>query len=607
MSPPPEHNPTSLIPWQPRGLEGWVFDSVVFEDDERTLLARLRKRGTRDFLEIRVTPNNDRVAYFQRLSHVQVAYRGSLGADRSEETRTGIRELILGLAGSVDALVAAQSGASLPAALGRQDESRHLVFGRDGLLALLQPHFQLGDEVVGGWTFADAYPSQQVQGLRCDEPTMVLDFRHAQGGRQVLVTVSERHAESVAHVLSTHFCLTVLAGFGNPQGSETLQALVAFAAQLQDHAGIEWEFPAHLEYVMEAPRLLLTAADLANPTALLGDGSAADSGEMVREGEELNLAILSECKQACAFCSVKDTTPARDGGEEVFQRLAQDLVENRRRGVRRVRFNGYDPLSFSKILDLMRLATGLGYEETHVFSPCTRLADPGFCAELVQLLPAGGAHFYPPVYSLEEAVHDRVVGRPGALALVKQAIANLKALVEPAKIHILTVLTKDNLGGVAEVIEWAIAEGFEYHGHTQYPSMESRGDRYYSSAPRQSEVARAVVPLAKKRGGVKIVRKVLEGVAPCVVFREMTAQNVAPKRWLDATARPGLPGTDYRDERYRHRAEDEAFVAVAVACPHAGQCSLAPACPQEVLRAYVDLYGFEEFRPVSLAELLFAT
>lgn len=603
--PPTESTASSLIPWQPRGLDGWVFESVALEDDERCLLARLRRRGTREFLEIRVTPLNDRVPSFQRLQHVQVAYRGSV-TDRSEETRAAIRELILGVAGSVDALYGIAPELGLPAALGRSAEPRQLVFGRDGLLSLFAPHFRPGDEIVGGWSLSDAYPSQQVKGLKCEEPTMVLDFRHPQGGRQVLMTVSERHPDSVAHVLSAHFCLSVLAGFGNPQGSETLQSLVAFALQLQDHAGLEWEFPAQLEYVMEAPRLQLSAADLANPAGLLGDGGNGD-GEMVREGEELNLAILSECGQGCAFCSVKETTPAQDGGEETFQRLAQDLVENRRRGVRRVRFNGYDPLSFSRILDLMRLATGLGYEETHVFSPCTRLADPEFCTEVMRALPPGGAHFYPPVYSLEDAVHDRVVGRPGALALVRQAIDNLRVLVEPARIHILTVLTKENLGSVAGVIEWAMEQGFEYHGHTQYPSFESRGDRYYSSAPRVSEAARAVVPLAKKRGGVRIVRKVLEGVAPCVVFREMTAQNVAPKRWLDATVKPGLPGTDYRDERYRHTEGDQAFEAVAVGCPHIGECSLAPACPGEILRAYVDLYGFEEFRAVSLAELLFAT
>ena len=71
--------------------------------------------------------------------------------------------------------------------------------------------------------------------------------------------------------------------------------------------------------------------------------------------------------------------------------------------------------------------------------------------------------------------------------------------------------------------------------------------------------------------------------------------------------KPPLPGTEYRDERFRHRAgeaEHAAFHASSVPCPHESKCVLASACPGEVLRSYAELYGLDELRAVSLRDLV---
>jgi hypothetical protein len=103
----------------------------------------------------------------------------------------------------------------------------------------------------------------------------------------------------------------------------------------------------------------------------------------------------------------------------------------------------------------------------------------------------------------------------------------------------------------------------------------------------------------------------VQGVVPCVVFRRMRTEQVPLRVWLDAPERkPPLPGTEYRDERFRHRAgeaEHAAFHASAIPCPHENKCVLASACPGEVLRSYAELHGLDELRAVSLRDVVEVT
>jgi hypothetical protein len=136
-----------------------------------------------------------------------------------------------------------------------------------------------------------------------------------------------------------------------------------------------------------------------------------------------------------------------------------------------------------------------------------------------------------------------------------------------------------------------------------YPSFESRADRYFSAAPRMSDVAGEIVS-SLLRGE----RLAVQGVVPCAVFPRAREAGVPLRVWLDTPEkRPPLPGTEYRDERFRHRAgeaEHAAFHASSVPCPHESRCVLASACPGEVLRSYAEMYGIEELRPVTLRELV---
>jgi molybdenum cofactor biosynthesis enzyme MoaA len=599
-----QERPTGLA--LPQALPGWFCDRVTLEQEDKVLVVKFRKSLARDWIEIIVSPLNAQERPFRRLEHCQVRYRGNI-TDTSEETRLAIKHIIDSLAESVERALQLRPGVTIPEALGRSTEARSYTFGRDALLHFFGPYLPLGVPVLDGWALSDIYPTSQMKSLKADEPQLILDFRNSRTQKRILFTISERHPDSYAHAMSAHLTFTPLFGFGDISGTESLQAFLAFMMQLHDHDKLTWTFPAELEIVV-APRLpVLTAAQVQNPQMLLSDGSELPIGNA---SDVLNLSIISECSQSCAFCSVKETQPAVDGGDDTFNRLTADLLANRRRGMKKVRFNGYDPLSYSRIVDVMKFATGLGYETAQIFSPCTMLADRAFCEAVVAAAPAD-TNFFIPVYSMDAAKHDKVVGRPGAFDLIMKALEHLLDLVGPGRIDFLSVIMQHNYKDIADIFAFARKNHISYHAHVPYPSMESRADNYYASAGRQTDIVEAVAG-----GLVKVlprtswqlanaVYKTLEGVAPCIVFREMNKLKVPPTGWYEeADDKPNLPGTEYRDEKFSHRDGDEAFSAVSLPCPHARSCALAPACTKEILRGYADIYGVEEFRAVTVRQLV---
>jgi hypothetical protein len=569
----------------PLRLGGFSCKTLALDGDNR-LTARFEARGSTDWVEVTVEPLDAPGPVFRRLERCAVRYRGALTV-RSPERREEVSRLVMAVAMSIDTLLSLHPGKTIAEALGRRREAGKWIFGRESLRALLSPEIVEGSVAAEGFALCDVYPSSYLQKSHEGFLDLVLDFRRESDSRRLLLIVGRRDDSKPAFATTTHFSVKYLSlGAVDPPGADAIRSLVGFLLQLRDHEGLEVVFPDVM-------------ADVA--PALLPEPKAVED----RPDEVLNLAIDAECEQSCAFCSIKETAPAEDGGDPALARLLADLVSNRQRGVRKVRINGYDPLGFSRIVELLRRTKDLGYTEAHVFSPCTRLADAAFCNEILDSLP-DVKRFHVPLYSTRADVHDRIVGRVGAFDLVMRALDNLLARLSPRDVWILHVITKDALGEIDELAQFASDRGLAFHPHMPYPSFESRADRYFSAAPKMTDVAKALVkPLVQGH------HVAVQGVVPCVVFQQMRKERIPLRVWLDVPERkPPLPGTEYRDERFRHRAgeaEHAAFHASSVPCPHENKCVLASACPGEVLRSYAELYGLDELQAVSLRDLVEAT
>jgi MoaA/NifB/PqqE/SkfB family radical SAM enzyme len=552
-----------------------------------SLRARFRSARDADWIELVVSPLGAPGPVFRKLSCCQVRYSGQLAA-RTEQRKAEVLSLVVGLAQAVDARLAARPGASIAEALGRPRRAPPLLFGPKGVRDLLGL-----DETsprIAGFRLVDVYPSSNARGASGRSLALVLDFRRDEDAQRALLVVGPRDDRAPAFAHTAHFSLSFLSvGSAEAPGVETLRAYVGFLLQVRDSPGMDVTFPESLDEAAFAPQL-----------AAAGEPAAPDE-----PAAALNLAIGAECGQSCAFCSVKETWPAEDGGEAELRALASEMRDKRRRGVRKLRVNGYDPLAFSRILDALRLATELGFTEVDVFSPCTRLADEAFCDAVLAALPPA-SRFYVPLYGATAAVHDVVVGVPGAFDRVMRAIDLLVRKRGRGAVSVLTVLVRKNLPHVAELLAFVRGRDLSFSMHLPYPSFESRGDRFYSAAARQSDVVAALRDAPGSAADGRLL--LLEGAAPCVVLAAMKDSGVPIARWLRLPAeKPLLPGTEYRDPRYQHRDEGAAFQARSVPCPHAARCALATVCPGEVLRGYADLYGLGELAPVSLAEVVIAT
>lgn len=555
--------------------------------DEHTLSVRFEADGG-DFLEVLVGPADAPPPVFKRLPRCSVRYTGRLSRP-TEGRRQEVLAVVHDVAAGIDARLA-EHGGTLAEALGRRGSGRR-VFGRDTLRALLAPEIVEGRPTVDGWTLEAVYPSSHLQEQADAALTLVLELRRdSEAPLRLIVGPRVPAARSFASTthLSVHY---YTAGAPLPAGAARVCSLVSFLLSLRDHPGAPMTFPdllsdvgAHALPAPEAER----APDLDDESAVL------------------NLSITADCGQDCAFCSVRELVPPAAATDMQLARLFADLESNRARGVRRVRLNGYDPLAHPRVLDVGRRARDLGYTHADVFSPCTRLADAGFCDALLDALPPSRT-FHVPLYAVEPAVHDAVTGVVGSHAAATRAIDLLEARAGLGSVAVLAVVTERNVEHVPALCRWARGRGIPFGAHTPFPSSESPSDRFFEVAPTQRRVAE-VLAAAYVDEGPAVDRLYVAGVAPCVTFDAMTAAGVAPRRWMPVDPRQrALPGTEYRDDRYRHRAAEAghgAFTAPSLPCPHAARCALSTVCSREVLRAYVDRHGVDELRAVSLGELL---
>ncbi len=558
---------------------GWFAAEVSLPTDD-TLRVVFRERNGSDEIQITVLPHDAPGPVFRRLAHCSIRYAARLRLV-TERRRLEIGALIAAVSESMDERLA--GGGTIAEILGADRRPRRVVFSREMLRELLAPELVEHVPIAAGFFLHDVYPSSQRRVDKSDELSLVIELRRDL--RRLLFSVS-RASDRPALIRTRNFSVVEIAGArGEVEGAEAVRALLSFVFQLRDHDGLEVVFPSVLDDV--ALRALPASVDAP------------------KSAGSLNLALDAECGQQCQFCSVKAGSPAYDGGDAVLARALSDLAETRAKGIHHLRLNGYDPLAYSRVLDVLAGARRLGFDRVDVFSPCTRLADRAFCEQLLAELPDERT-IHVPLYAADPAVHDQVVGRPGAHALVLAAIDHLLSLGERDSLRILSVLTTANLSQIPALAAWAAARGIAFSAHMPYPMHEGADDPYLACVPRQVEVAAFAAEIHRARGTGRH-EVPLHGVAPCVTHRVFTELGIAPWQWLAVGEFVRLPGTEYDRQDIEHGAGDRAnsaFRVATVACSHAAKCALATACGGALLRAYVERHGSDEFQPVDLRTLM---
>ncbi len=179
-----------------------------------------------------------------------------------------------------------------------------------------------------------------------------------------------------------------------------------------------------------------------------------------------------------------------DGGADELSNVRFQLRSARERGVQEVRLNGIDPLTFSRVLDVVSAVKELGFRRLTVYSSCRRLADDAFRAEFLRRAPEE-LTVTVPLYGVSAKTHDRVVGAPGAYLEARRAF---DALLEVSRrnprvtLHASTVVVTHNVGELAALAAFARERDVQLHPHVPYPMRQTTRDPYADSVVRESEI-----------------------------------------------------------------------------------------------------------------------
>ena len=328
----------------------------------------------------------------------------------------------------------------------------------------------------------------------------------------------------------------------------------------------------------------------------------------------INLALPGPCYQRCVFCAVREEIdPVSSASEQYVERLRTDVIESARRGTRVLRVNGLEPLRAPFAYELLDLARNKGFNEFHILSTFLPCADPEEAKRLFDALPERYS-FYVPIYGSHAEVHDRVTGLPGSFEDLLKAVCNLRRLMEEERrekgedarkgtLIFTTVIVSQNvhdLVGMRDLVRpWA--DWWEVH--MAFPNTSSRRDRYRDVALPMQQVLEAVYP----KGWYCVADLELGEILPCMAYHHQVDTGHAlltPRRIRERKLEPS--GTYYETIGFTHsmgEGKPIAFTSATVPCPHQTTCSLFGICPGKVYRAYDELFGCDELRPVSIEEL----
>jgi MoaA/NifB/PqqE/SkfB family radical SAM enzyme len=158
------------------------------------------------------------------------------------------------------------------------------------------------------------------------------------------------------------------------------------------------------------------------------------------------------CNQRCLFCHDRD---AQDGTFASWDSIRKSLGAGRAEGLRRVVLSGGEPTVHPRYLDVVALASDLGYEHVQTITNGRRFCYPGF---LDAAAARGLREITFSLHGHTPALHDGLTRVPGSFI---QAVTALRlALAKPGLIvSVDVVINARNLPVLREHLEFCLALG----------------------------------------------------------------------------------------------------------------------------------------------------
>ncbi len=311
--------------------------------------------------------------------------------------------------------------------------------------------------------------------------------------------------------------------------------------------------------------------------------------------------VMFTCNNACWFCLDRSEVDGEfHGGPAIvpFARV-ESLLRQERARANAVVFTHGEPTLHPQLIDMLRLARDLGYEQRGVVTNGRKIADVDLARGLCE---AGANRWVVSIHGANAQVHDASVGRP-AFGQASQGLLNLASLKDEFGLQLAssTVVSRLNLAAVAETVSYLAAAGVAQIVLNIVRPTGHAAKHFAMVVPRYREVVEQLAPLLASRPDLAR-RVVVEDIAPCA------AEPLAPwlgvlESWLvpagDESAnaprsldlqRAGPTATVQLGEVEQGVGGDLRKRAECRTCIHDRHC-------WGVWGRYLDTYGWQEFNP----------
>ena len=305
--------------------------------------------------------------------------------------------------------------------------------------------------------------------------------------------------------------------------------------------------------------------------------------------KELNLFLGYTCNNNCWFCSEMANKGKPDKTSEEVKR---ELNEARRNGVQRITFTGGEPTIRKDIIELVRYAKALGFEEIFIITNGRML----YYKELARKLSeAGLTHILFSLHSPKEKTHDFLTRSPGSF---KQTVQGIKNTVEVGGIIVENnaVITKKNYKQLPELAKLLVKLGVDFYEFIFLNPITINSffkDRFEEFVPKISEISE-YVHRAIDVGRESNVWCTAEGIPFCYMNgyeKHVTELYMAPERIIIG------PGGRYVPDVNKSRREHGKVKAGCCA-----ECKFNSLC-EGVWGHYAEHYGVGELKPVMSGEV----
>jgi MoaA/NifB/PqqE/SkfB family radical SAM enzyme len=162
----------------------------------------------------------------------------------------------------------------------------------------------------------------------------------------------------------------------------------------------------------------------------------------------VEVTVHFKCNLHCVHCMIEGTMDwlRPESDEQVGRILAQNARQKRWKGLT---LTGSEVTLRRDLPDLARAARANGFEHVRIQTHGTRLADEGYCRELVN---AGVDEYFVSVTAADAQTHDEITGVPGSFERTVRGLDNLDAY-DGVVILTNTVITQRSYRQLPEVVE----------------------------------------------------------------------------------------------------------------------------------------------------------